>query len=170
MIKDNIVYIAIGAGVAVLLAIVAIIASRKKPVYKKKGQLLLLNEQRFLIALLQAMPSDMIMSFKVRLLDIVSTADAGNGKTLDHELADYSVDFVLVDRNTSEVRLCMEMDHESQSAAERLNKNTMISRSLRRAGIPHIRMPLVRYYDPTRIRHVIRETLTAHASGQPPLK
>lgn len=171
MIKDNIVYIAIGIGVAVLLAVVAIFASRKKPVFKKKGQLLLLNEQRFLIALLQAMPSDMILSFKVRLLDIVSSFDKNSGKNLDEELADFSVDFVLVDRNTCDVRLCIEMDHESKSASERLNKNTMISRSLRRAGIAHVRMPLVRYYDPTRIRQVIRETMSAHANTvQQPIK
>lgn len=166
MIKDNWIYIAIGVGAAVLLAVVVIIASRKKPVFQKKGQLLLLNEQRFLIALLQALPADMIVSFKVRLLDIVTSFDVHSGKNLEEALADFSVDFVLVDRNTTEVLLCIEMDHESQSAAERLNKNTMISRALRRAGIAHIRMPLVRYYDPARIRQVIRDTLTAHKNSQ----
>jgi hypothetical protein len=164
--SENIYLIAGGIGVLVLLAIIAIVASRKKPVYKRRGQLLLLNEQRFLVALLQALPADTILTFKVRLLDLVSAVDSKSGASMDDDIADYCVDFVLVDRNTTSVRLCIEMDHESQSAAERLNKNTMISRSLRKAGILHLRMPLVRYYDPARVRQVIRDALAA----QPPLQ
>lgn len=152
------------AGVLLLLAVVAIVASRRKPIYRKRGQLLLLNEQRLLVALLQALPSDTILTFKVRLLDIVSAVDA-KGRTVDDHLADYCVDFVLVDRITTDVKLCIELDSESQSASERLNKQTLVSRALRRASIPHLRLPLVRFYDPVRLRQVIREQLAAQNAG-----
>jgi hypothetical protein len=102
----------------------------------------------------------------VRLLDIVTAIDSKTGEAMDEQIADYCVDFVLVDRNSTAVKLCIEMDHESQSAVERLNKNTLVSRSLRKAGVPHLRMPLVRYYDPARVRQVIRETIAAQAPLQ----
>lgn len=98
----------------------------------------------------------------MRLLDIVSAVDANSGKTVEAHLADYVVDFVLVDRMTTNVKLCIEMDAESASASERLQKNTFVSRALRKAGIPHLRLPLVRYYDPVRLRQIIRETLAAY--------
>jgi hypothetical protein len=157
--NETIVIFAVGTALLILCAVVAILASRKKVVYKKKGQLLLLNEQRFLTALLHALPSDTMVTMKVRLLDIVSMQDAASGKNMDDELADHCVDFVLLDRTNSSVRLCIEMDAESQSAAERLQRNTLISRALRRAGVPHLRLPLVRFYDPIRLRQVIRSAL-----------
>jgi hypothetical protein len=163
--EQTLLFISGGTGILSFLAIFAMLASRKKPVYKKKGQLLLLNEQRFLTALFQALPADTILSFKVRLLDIVTASNATTGKSLEAELADYCVDFVLLDRATTAVRLCIEMDTESHSAAERLNKNTMISRALRRAGIPHLRLPLVRYYDPIRLRQILREAIASNTSA-----
>jgi uncharacterized protein DUF2726 len=165
--EDNVTFIAIGIVVLIAMAGIAIYASTRKPVYRRKGQLLLLNEQRFLVALLQALPSDTILTFKVRLLDIVTAVNAKSGKAMDDILADYCVDFVLVDRNTTDVRLCIEMDMESQDASERLNKNTHISRALRRAGVPHIRLPLVRFYDAVRVRQVIREALAANPMPKP---
>lgn len=162
MLAKDTLFIAIGIVVLIIMAGIAIYASTRKPVYNRKGQLLLLNEQRFLVALMQALPADTILAFKVRLLDIVSASHAKTGKAMDEHLRDYCVDFVLVDRNTTDVRLCIEMDMESQNAAERLSKNTHISRALRRAGVPHIRLPLVRFYDPVRIRQIIRETLAAN--------
>lgn len=161
MFENNITLIVGGALVLLLLAVLVLLASRKKPVYKKRGAILGVNEQRFLTALMQAIPSDTIITFKVRLLDIVSAVDANSGKSVEAHLADYVVDFVLVDRMTANIRLCIEMDAESQNASERLAKNTFISRALRKAGIPHLRLPLVRYYDPMRLRQVIQETLAA---------
>lgn len=166
MFGDNSTYIILGAIAVFLLAGIAIAASLKKPVYKRRGQLLLLNEQRFLTALLQALPVDTILTFKVRLLDIVSVSDKDTGKNLERDLADYSVDFVLVDRATTNVVLCIEMDSDSKDAAERLARNTYISRALRRAGVPHLRLPLVRYYDAARLRQVIKEALAASANPQ----
>lgn len=154
----------IGIGIAVLLVatVLVLIAARRKPVYKKKGALLGVNEQRFLTALMQALPADTILSFKVRLLDIVSAVDANSGKNVEAHLADYVVDFVLLDRNTTNVKLCIELDSDSTNAADRLAKNTFVSRALRKAGIAHLRLPLVRYYDPMRLRQVLRETLAAY--------
>jgi len=151
----------IGAIVIFIASGFAIYAALHRPVYKKKGQLLLLNEQRLLTALTQALPYNCIISLKVRLLDIVSVRSQ-YGKTMDQTLADYCVDFVILDRDTTEVKMCIEMDMESTNAVERLNKNTMISRSLRRAGVPFVRLPLIRFYDPARLRNIIRETMEKH--------
>ncbi|MBU6235100.1 MAG: DUF2726 domain-containing protein [Alphaproteobacteria bacterium] len=131
-------------------AILAILASSKKPVYRKKGQLLLVNEQRFLTAALQALPPDILLTFKVRLIDIVSSRNASNGKNLEAELSDYVVDFLLVDRHNTEPRLCIEMIMEGRDSAA----NSMVGRALRRAGIPHLKLPLVRFYDPIRLRQL----------------
>ena len=156
------------AGAAIVIFIAtgfALYAALHRPVYKKKGQLLLLNEQRFLTALLQALPYNCIVSFKVRLLDVVSVRSQG-GRAMDDNLADYCIDFVIMDRDTTDVKMCIEMDHESKNATERLNKNTMISRAMRRAGIPHVRLPLVRFYDPVRLRGIIQDTIALHARGK----
>jgi hypothetical protein len=168
--QHDLIFVGIGAVVLLAAAGFAIYAATRKPVYRRKGQLLLLNEQRFLTALLQALPADTILTFKVRLLDIVSATHAKTGKAMDQELVNYCIDFVLVDRSTTDVKLCIEMDMESKDASERITRNTLVSRALRRAGIPHLRMPLVRYYDPSRLRIIIRETLAAHAhAAQVPL-
>ncbi len=146
--QTELLYLAIGVGVASFFAILAILQSGKKTVFKKRGQLLLVNEQRFLTAALQALPPDSIMTFKVRLLDIVATKNGATGKSMDGELSDFCVDFVIVDRNTTEPKLCIEMLMEGRDTTG----NALIGKSLRRAGIPHLKLPLVRFYDPIRLR------------------
>ncbi len=159
-----------GAAIVIFIACAfALYAALHRPVYKRKGQLLLLNEQRFLTALLQALPPNTIVSFKVRLLDIVSVRNQ-HGHEMNGQLADYCVDFVVLDRDTTDVKLCIEMDMESTSSSERMNKNTMISRALRRAGVPHVRLPLVRYYDPGRLRNIILDTMALHQSTYAPAR
>ncbi len=168
MLTNNLTLVSVIAGILFILAMIAIAASFKKPVYRRKGQLLLLNEQKFLAALMLALPPDTIATFKIRLLDIVTVHDGRNGRSLDGDLADYSVDFVLVDRNTSDVKLCIEMDMDSKTSSERLARNTFISRALRRAGIPHLRLPLVRYYDPARLRQVLVEAMNTPVVQEKP--
>ncbi|MCB1538288.1 MAG: DUF2726 domain-containing protein [Rhodospirillales bacterium] len=163
--KLEITLLSIAGGLILMTAIFAILAAMKKPSYRRRGQLLLLNEQRFLTALLQALPNDTILTFKVRLLDIVSVTDARSGKVMESDLRDYCVDFVLIDRDTTDVRLCIEMDMEGGSAGDRLARNTYISRALRRANIPHLRLPLVRYYDPHRLRQIIHEAINPPRSA-----
>ncbi|HEY8963100.1 MAG TPA: DUF2726 domain-containing protein [Alphaproteobacteria bacterium] len=141
-----------------LISIVAVIFARRKPKFKSRGQLLLLNEQRFLIALKQAVPPNIMISVKVRLLDIVASSGSGS-KSYEKKMYDQVADFVLIDPDTTQVRLCIEMDAHSQSLAQRMAKNTYGERALRRAGIPFIRLPLVRYYDADKLRVVIRTAL-----------
>lgn len=148
--KQQLLLLSVGVGITSFFAILAILASGTKTVYKKKGQLLLVNELRFLAAAMQALPADCMMTFKVRLLDLVACKSASGGKNMDRELADYSMDFVIVDRNTSEPKLCIEMLMEGRDTSG----EAMIGRALRKSGIPHLKLPLVRYYDPIRLRQL----------------
>ncbi len=153
--NHTLLIIAIGVGLTCLFAILAILASGKKPVYRRRGRLLLLNEQRFMVAALQALPDDSILTMKVRLIDIISSTSAKTGKNLDHDLLGLNVDFVLLDRETTEVKLCIEMIMEGRSNAS----SALLGRALRRAGIPHLKLPLVRFYDPVRLRQIFRDAL-----------
>lgn len=157
--KQELLYLSIGVGLTSFFAILAILSSGKKTVFKKKGQLLLVNELRFLTAALLALPTDSIMTFKVRLLDLVACKSATSGKNMDRELADYSVDFVIVDRNTSEPKLCIEMLMEGRDTSG----EAMIARALRKSGIPHLKLPLVRYYDPIRLRQLFTGAMSEQA-------
>jgi|GEM_PF-3170296 len=149
------------AGGLVLLAlvsVVAIIIASRKPKFKGRGQLLLLNEQRFLVALKQAVPAHVMISLKVRLLDIVMASGKG-AKAYERKMFDQVADFVLINPDTTSVLLVIEMDAQSQSLAQRMAKNTYGERALRKAGIPFIRLPLVRYYDADKLRVVIQTAL-----------
>lgn len=158
--QKDLLYISVAVGFLSFFAILAILAGGKKTVFKKKSQLLLVNELRFFTAAMQALPPDSIMTFKVRLLDLVACKSASGGKNVDKEFADYSVDFVIVDRNTSEPKLCIEMLMEGRDTSG----STMVARALRKAGIPHLKLPLVRFYDPIRLRQLF----TGAMSGQLP--
>lgn len=110
------------AGGLVLLALVSLVAvtiANRKPKFKARGQLLLLNEQRFLIALKQAVPPNVMISMKVRLLDIVAASGAG-AKSYERKMYNQVADFVLINPDTTVVLLCIEMDARSQSLAERM--------------------------------------------------
>lgn len=150
MSKHDLLLLAIGVGITTFFAILAILASGKKPVYRKKGQLLLVNEQRFLTAALQALPPDTLLTFKVRLVDIVTSRAVGSNKGQDSELLEYVVDFLIVDRYTTEPKLCIEMIMEGRDSTA----NLIIGRALRKASIPHLKLPLVRFYDPIRLRQL----------------
>lgn len=146
-------------GITSFFAILAILTSGTKTIFKKRGQLLLVNELRFFTAAMQALPAGCIMTFKVRLLDLVACKSASGGKNMDRDLADYSIDFVIVDRNTSEPKLCIEMLMEGRDTSGEV----MIGRALRKAGIPHLKLPLVRYYDPIRLRQLFIGAMSEQA-------
>ena len=164
--NHTLLIIAIGVGLTCCLAILAILASGKKPLYRRRGRLLLLNEQRFMVAALQALPPDSILTMKVRLVDIISSTSAKTGKNLDSDLFEYNVDFVILDRESTQVRLCIEMIMEGRSNAN----SALLGRALRRAGIAHLKLPLVRFYDPARLRQIFQDALREAGTSSPTLE
>jgi hypothetical protein len=158
MTQQQLVYLAISAAILGFFAVTAILASRRKTAYKRSGPLLLVNELRFLTAALQALPAGTLLTFKVNLGHIVTSQNQSNGHDTKNKLHGMTIDFVLIDRETSNVKLCIEILMEGRDKGG----NLTIERALRQARIPHIKLPLVRFYDPVRLRQVFKDALETY--------
>lgn len=62
------------------------------------------------------------------------------------------VDFCLVDRHTSTVRMVIELDDRSHQREDRQSRDVFVEKVLKQAGVPLVRIPAARAYDPKAIR------------------
>ncbi len=117
--------------------------------YTKRPSLLTAGEMRFYRALVRAVPSDLLVFVKVRLMDMVSVPDhaweqygaPGSGMHLD---------FVLADPESLAVVLAIELDDKSHWSAEARKRDLFKDSALASAGVPVLRVKAAG-------RHEVRE-------------
>lgn len=97
---------------------------------------------------------------KVRLLDVLSVkAGAGRQAAFNRVQAKH-LDFLLCERGTSRPVLAPELDDSSHQRSDRQARAAFVEEVLEVIGLPALRCPVTRTYDPPEIARLIKATLS----------
>lgn len=101
---------------------------------------------------------------KVRLADLVSvnkgTDKSEWGKAFNKIKAKH-IDFVLCDRNRSEIICAIELDDQSHSRVKRQQRDEFVTKALGAAKIPFVRFDVTRTYQSDAISHEVQLVITS---------
>lgn len=148
----------------VLAAAAAIFALLFKPQfrYRKKSYLMTRSENVFFKVLLQAANNDYHIFSKVRIADVLTPdIPQGNKKWWRAfvRISSKHVDFVLCDKRSQKIVLCIELDDRSHDKADRKQRDGFVNHAFKSAGLPLLRIPTAKSYDPHYLAETIATTL-----------
>lgn len=121
--------------------------NRRSLPYRLRGPLLSRGELFFFLTLRRAVAGGYIITFKVRLADLVTCDVADWDAGFGHMIARHHLDFVLCDRETTEVLLAIELDDRSHRKLARKRRDRFVTAALKAAGIPLLRVRAAARYD-----------------------
>ena len=128
--------------------------------YQRRRGLLSPGERRFFHeGLRPAVRDRYLISFKVRLADVI-TVDDWEGK-YGRKIAQRHLDFVLVTPKTTRVVAAIELNNASHDMADREQRDAFVADALQVAGIPLVTLPIYRQYNPQKIRQRIVTAIKA---------
>lgn len=150
--------LAVAIAAAVLL--VAFLSLRDGPLpYERRGVLLSPTEIHFLRTLRSAVREDWLVFSMVRLADVLKVrAKATQQQIWQSRIQSKHVDFVLCDQETLEVKLAIELE-DARERPERARRDRFVSTALAAAGLPLLRVPVGKKYEPAAIRKDIEDAL-----------
>jgi hypothetical protein len=141
--------------VGLALAVAASLFLLAPPRYVRQKTLLSPAELAFLRALEGAAGANDRIFAKVRMVDVVTPG----GKTATRrwwraftKVSSKHLDYVLVDRQTSAIRLAIELDDKSHRQKQRRVRDAFVNRVCAQAGVPLLRVPAAGRYDREELR------------------
>ena len=142
----------VGLALTVAAVLVFLLAP---PRYVRQKTLFSPAELAFLRALEGAAGANTRIFAKVRLVDVVTPG----GKTATRrwwraftKVSSKHLDYVLVDRQTSAIRLAIELDDKSHRQKRRRVRDAFVNRVCAQAGVPLLRVPAAGRYDREELR------------------
>lgn len=155
-----------GVWVLVVLATVALyllarlLRRLRRLRYVPKEFLLTAAERRFAQVLVRALPRGVDYHAKVRLWDVVDAPAGRRQREALGKIRAKHLDFVLVDAKTSRILAAVELDDRSHEGAEARERDAEKDAALASAGVPLLRIPVARRYDPQTLLDPIWDALT----------
>ena len=126
--------------------------------YRRRIGLLTPGERRFFHdGLKPAVGEQFLISFKVRLADVITVDDWGS--SFGRKIAQKHVDFVLVTPKQTRITAVIELNDATHLDDQRKNRDEFLSDALQAAGIPFIVFPVYRQYNSSKIRQRILDTI-----------
>jgi hypothetical protein len=122
----------------VLLGLAAVLLKnrgRRKLPYFSRGQLLTEGEAVFYQSLRRALPPGTSLAPKVRLCDIIDCDTAARRKGFWHRISQKHVDFVLMNTETTEILLIIELDDRTHERRDRQERDEFVNQAFAAAGI-----------------------------------
>ncbi len=112
------------------------------------------GETKFLRSLEEAVGGRYLICPELPLWTFVETRTSHRraAGTFKNRISLKRVDFCLVDRHTSAVRMAIELDDRSHQREDRQSRDMFVEKVLKQAGVPLIRIPAARAYDANTIR------------------
>lgn len=129
--------------------------------YQKKNYLLSVAEKLFYTTLRQAV-NDEFYIFPQINLDKIIFVEKGTGKYLSYyrKMNQYSVDFLLCDKNSISPVLAIELDDSSHDTEKRQNRDQFVNQALQAAGIKVLRIPCKSGYDVAELINQVKAKMT----------
>lgn len=131
---------------AIAPTLVDVLIERKRGLPYERTSILTPTEKKFYIALRNATESLSVqISCKPRLADVISVKRGLSGKTWAHawnRIRSKHIDFVLLDRETMETVIAIELDDSSHERQDRKKRDEFVDSAMKAAGIPilHIKV------------------------------
>lgn len=136
----------------------------KKLPYRSRQKLLSDGERRFYkMGLKPAVGDRYEISMKVSLTDLITVVPKLWDTPAGYKIRQRHVDFVLCSKRSLRIVAAIELDDASHLADEQRRKDEFLGDALRAAGIPLIRFPIYRKYDPHKIGDILAGILTRNA-------
>ena len=132
--------------------------------YFPRPFLLSKGELAFYHAMRHVMPPGLVVSFKVRLSDVINCPGHAWKQGYGAKISQKHLDFVVVDANTTAVRFVIELDDRTHHRRDRRDRDAFVDAALAAAGVPILRVPAAASYEPARLR---QELTAAMRRGAP---
>lgn len=152
--------------IVITLFLLVIVAKRKVAPglpYEARGPLLTPAELHFYQALRLAIPEDCVLTFKVRIGDVIRTRrglDRKASLVMRAKIQQKHFDFVVCRQDMSIV-CCIELNDSSHRRRDRIQRDRLVRSACRSAGIALIEYPTQRDYQVSDIRKAIIRRLNA---------
>ncbi len=128
--------------------------------YRRQTHILSDGERRFYLeGLLPAIGDRYTVLMKVRLTDVIAVPPELWRSAAGRKVQQRHVDFLLVTKKRLRIVMAIELDDASHLSEEQKQKDAYLGDSLLAAGVPLVRLPIYRRYDPKRIRGIITGVL-----------
>lgn len=125
-------------------------------------------EIRFLLALQEAVGSELVIVGKIRLADLIRPR---SGQTPQQRQAAFNkvrskhIDFVLLDPADFGPVLALELDDSSHQRAARIERDAFVDSACADAGLPLLRAPVRARYDTGELRSFVRQAIRTQVKG-----
>ena len=144
--------------VCIIVLVVFLTRSIYRQPYKQAVSLLTPAEQRFYKALIPAVRNHAIVTFKVRVADVVNVKKGYSKRLFWRHFSQISqkhFDFVLVDKQSFQVLCAIELDDKSHNQKERRKRDKFLNKVMAQTRIPLHRFQVQGYYDSKQIYQVL---------------
>jgi hypothetical protein len=118
-------------------------------------------ESSFLSALRASVADQYEIFAKVRLLDVVIVKPGQGWQAAFNKVQSKHIDFLLCDRETHRPVLAIELDDGTHRRADRQARDAFVEEVLEVIGLPPLRVPVTRTYDPQQITRLIAASMRA---------
>ena len=137
-----------------------------KKYYTPKIFMITLNELNFYNILLEiAKEMDLILFSQVSLYNIVETRkdlDNSTRQSYFNKIAAKTIDFVLVDKNSCRIKLCIELDDSTHNKQKRIERDKFINELFESLEINLLRYPVYNVYYKETLKKKIKENMKEH--------
>ncbi|NUM49183.1 MAG: DUF2726 domain-containing protein [Anaerolineales bacterium] len=142
-----------------------VLPSTEPPLYQQRDSLFTYREKIFFIALLDALKWDYWAFAKVRMADVIFLAnESADRKLHNNQIQCKHLDFVICEKKTYRPVLVIELDDNTHFHPDRQARDEFKNTTLAQAGLPLLRVPLQKYYNPETLRKEIFSALQKNVS------
>lgn len=128
--------------------------------YLRANRFLSPAESSFLAALRIAVGDRYAIFAKVRLLDLLTVGPGDGRQAAFNRVQAKQIDFLLCELATSRPVLALELDDRSHQQSDRRARDAFVEEVLEVIGLPALRVPVSRSYDPAEIARLISTSLS----------
>lgn len=160
---DLMAIMAIIAGLVFFIIAIAVVRGRelKHLPYESRGPLLTPAELNFHHALKLAIPDGYVLTFKVRIGDVLKVRRGLNKKSaliMRAKIQQKHFDFVVCRQNMS-VACCIELNDASHRRRDRMKRDLFVRSACNAAGVPLIEYPAKKSYQVSDVRRTVKSVL-----------
>lgn len=137
-----------------------------KKYYRPKRYVITKNELNFYTVLLEiAKELDLIVFSQVSLYNILETRPELDYKTKTiyfNKISAKSIDFVLVDKESCRIKLCIELDDNTHKQTKRIERDNFINKLFKELEIDLLRYPVYSIYYTDTLKKRIQANIKEH--------
>jgi len=124
--------------------------------YRAQETLLTNAELKFYHILKQAAPDNTLIMMKVRMGDIITCDDTEWQKGWGPRISAKHIDFVLIDKDTTAIKLAIELDDSThRTNQDRIARDKFVNKAFEVAGVPLLRIKTQKWYDIDKLKNCI---------------